>query len=189
VADLTARGLVIDPAEAAFVGVSLDVVSTSFRDAAGSPISETTSTITIEGEPDQRLRLPGQPVTAVTDVLLDGKPVTDWRLRSGNLWRHGGWSFRHRPSEVEVTYTHGLPTVPSDIVDQVCRFVAAALVAFRSEPDGTGLAAVDIRTERIGDYSVGYGDTGLMTDVELPDYLRRRLAARFGGGIATLKAR
>lgn len=189
VADLTVRGLAIAPDELEVVDCYLDVVSAAVREAAGSPISETTSTITIEGEPEQRLRLPGQPVTAVSAVKLDGRAITDWRLRSGALWRHGGWSPGCEPSEVEITQTHGLPTVPSDIVDLVCRFVASALVAYRSAPDGSGLAAEDIRAERIGDYSVTYGSSGLMTEVELPDYLRNRLAARFGGGAASLRSR
>ncbi|WP_229913637.1 hypothetical protein [Streptomyces capitiformicae] len=48
---------------------------------------------------------------------------------------------------------------------------------------------MDIRSERIGDYSVTYGDSGLITTMELPDYLRERLAARFGGGAALVRSR
>lgn len=189
VADLTARGLTIDPAETAIVGVYLEVASAAVRDAAGAPITQTTSTITLEGEPDQRLRLPGPPVTAVSAVEVDGQPVTDWRLRSSALWRAAGWSPGCDPSEVTVTYTHGLPVVPADIVDLVCRIAAAALVAYRAEDGGTGLAAQDVRAERIGDYSVTYGDDGRITEMELPDYLRKRLAARFGGGAAVVRSR
>lgn len=188
VADLEARGLTVEPSETAIVGVYLDVASAAVRDAAGAPISQTTSTITLEGEPDPRLRLPGLPVTAVSVVEVDGEPVTDWRLRSGALWRACGWS-SGEPSDVEVTYTHGLPSVPADIVDLVCRIAAAALVAYRSEDGGTGLAAQDVRAERIGDYSVTYGDDGRITEMELPDYLRARLRARFGGGASVVKSR
>lgn len=189
VADLTARGLVVDNTETGIVTVYLDVASTAVREAAGCPISQTTSTVSLEGEEGLWLRLPGPPVTAVASVLLDGALVTDWRLRSGRLWRAAGWTGCDGPSEVEVAYTHGLPTVPSDIVDLVCRIAAAVLISHRSEEDGTGIAAADIRAERIGDYAVTYGDTGLITDVELPDYLRERLAARFGGGFALLRSR
>jgi hypothetical protein len=189
VADLTARGLTVDATETAIVGVYLDVSSTAVREAAGVPISQTTSTVTVEGEPGQWLRLPGPPVTAVTTVLLDGVAVTDWKLRSSSLWRELGWSPTCEPSEVTVTQTHGLPTVPADIVDLVCRIAAAALVSYRAEAGGTGLAAQDVRAERIGDYSVTYGDGGLITEMELPDYLRERLAARFGGGLAVVRSR
>ncbi|MHC3391299.1 head-tail connector protein [Streptomyces lavendulocolor] len=189
VADLTSRGLTVEPDETAVVGVYLDVASAAVREAAGCPISQTTSTVTLDGEPEQRLRLPGPPVTAVAAVLLDGEAVTDWRLRSSCLWRAGGWAPTREPSEVVVTYTHGLPVVPADIVDLVCRIAAATLVAYRAEDGGTGLAAQDVRAERIGDYSVTYGDSGRITEVELPDYLRNRLRARFGGGAAVVRSR
>jgi hypothetical protein len=188
VADLTARGLTVAPEEQALVGVYLDVASTAVREAAGCPISQTTSTVTVEGPATQWLSLPGPPTTAVATVELDGEPVTDWLLRSGRLWRACGWS-GCEPSEVTVTYTHGLPTVPADIVDLVCRIAAATLIAYRSQPQGEGLAAKDVRSERIGDYSVQYGDGGRITEVELPEYLREQLAARFGGGAAVVKSR
>ncbi|MEV6174883.1 hypothetical protein AB0L99_42595 [Streptomyces sp. NPDC051954] len=187
--DLEARGLAVDASETAMVAVYLDVASTAVREAAGSPISETTSTITLEGEPGQWLTLPGLPVSAVSSVTVDGEAVTDWRLRSHRLWRACGWSPGCGPSEVEVVQTHGLDPVPSDIVDLVCRITATALADYRADADGGGLAAADIRSERIGDYSVTYGDAGLITTMELPDYLRERLAARFGGGAVLVRSR
>lgn len=189
VANLAARGLVVEPGETDIVGVYLDVASAAVRDAAGVPISQTTSTITFEGERGERLRLPGPPVTEVASVELDGQAVTDWRLRSGVLWRAAGWSPAREPSEVTVTYTHGLPSVPADIVDLVCRIATAALVSYRSEDGGTGLAAQDVRQERIGDYSVTYGDDGRISEMELPEYLRERLRARFGGGASMVRSR
>lgn len=189
VADLTARGLTVQPSETEVAGVYLGVATAAVREAAGCPISQTTSTVTVEGEPSPWQSLPGPPVTAVASVQVDGKPVTDWRLIGGRLWRAGGWSPGAEPSEVTVTYTHGLPTVPADIVDLVCRIAAATLIAYRSQPDGEGLAAKDVRSERIGDYSVQYGDSGRITEVELPEYLREQLAARFGGGATLVRSR
>ncbi|MFI6105840.1 hypothetical protein [Streptomyces sp. NPDC051310] len=189
VADLTARGVTVESGETDIAEVYLDVASAAVREAAGCPISQTTSTVTLDGEPGQRLRLPGPPVTAVSAVLIDGQAVTDYRLRSSVLWLASGWSPTCEPSEVTVTYTHGLPTVPADIVDLVCRIAAAALVAYRSEDGGTGLAARDVRSERIGDYAVTFGDHGRITEMELPDYLRARLRARFGGGVAVVRSR
>jgi hypothetical protein len=191
VADLTARGLTVEAPETALVGVYLDVASAAVREAAGVPISETTSTVTLEGEDSQWLSLPGPPVQSVQAVAVDGRAldVTDYKLRSGRLWLARGWSWRYEPAEVTVTYTHGLPEVPADIVDLVCRIAAATLIAYRSQPDGEGLAAKDVRSERIGDYSVQYGDGGRITEVELPEYLREQLAARFGGGITLVRSR
>ncbi|HCA88171.1 MAG TPA: hypothetical protein DEQ61_23525 [Streptomyces sp.] len=189
VADLVALGLTVDDTETTIVERYLTVASAAVRDAAGSPISQTTSTVTVEGEADQRLRLPGSPITAVTTVELDGVAVTDWRLRSDRLWRHGGWTAADGPSEVEVTYTHGLPEVPADIVDLVGRLVAGALASHRADDDGASLGTQVVTSERIGDYAVTYGGDGLATDMELPAYLRERLAARFGGGISLMRSR
>lgn len=191
VADLTARGLTVDPSETALVDVYLDVASAAVRAAAGVPISQTTSTVALEGETGQWLTLPGPPVQSVQEVTVDGDVLdaTDYRLRFSRLWLARSWSCRREPSEVTVTYTHGLPTVPADIVDLVCRIAAAGLVAYRSQPDGEGLAAKDVRSERIGDYSVQYGDGGRITEMELPLYLREQLAARFGGGVAVVRSR
>ncbi|MGW1278020.1 hypothetical protein ACWD4V_13850 [Streptomyces tsukubensis] len=188
-ADLTIRGLVVDPAEEGFVTAALDAASAAVREAAGAPISQTTSTVAVEGEPGQRLRLPGPPLISVAAVAVDGRAVTDWCIRSGRLYRAAGWTGPGGPSEVEVTYTHGLPSVPADIVDLVCRMVAAALVSYRSRDDGEGLAAQNITQERIGDYAVSYGSDGRITDMDLPQYWRERLEARFGCGAQLLRSR
>ncbi|WP_319054797.1 head-tail connector protein [Streptomyces europaeiscabiei] len=189
-ADLEARGLTVEPDEETIVGTFLEEASAAVREAAGVPISQATSTVGLEGPDDsQWLTLPGPPIQSVSAVEIDGQAVTDWRLRSHRLWRASGWASGCEPSEVTVTQTHGLPTVPADIVGLVCRIAAAVLVAHRAQPDGEGLAARDIRSERIGDYAVTYGDSGRITQIELPDYLREQLAARFGGGVTVVRSR
>lgn len=189
VADLVALGLTVDDSETAIVENYLAVASAAVREAAGSPISQTTSVVMLEGERDQRLTLPGGPVTAATDVKIDGQEVTDWRLRSNRLWRHGGWAPRSGPSEVEATITHGLPEVPADLIDLVGRLVAGALASYRAEDGGASMGTQVVTSERIGDYAVTYGGDGLATDMELPAYLRERLRARFGGGLTLLRSR
>ena len=187
--DLEARGLTVDPGEVGIVNVYLGVASAAVREAAGTAITRTTSTLTLEGVPGQRLTLPGPPIVSVDAVAVDGRTVTDWRLRSERLWRAAGWS-GIEPSEVEVTYTHGLLSVPDDIIDLVCRAVAAALVAYRSEDGGTGLAAdKEITSERLGDWSVTYGADARVTEMELTQAWRDRLAARFGNSITALMSR
>jgi hypothetical protein len=190
VADLTARGLTVAPEETALVGVYLEEASAAVREAAGVPISQTTSTVALEGPDDSLwLTLPGPPIVSVASVAIDGETVTDWRLRSHQLWRACGWSPGCEPSEVTVIQTHGLAPVPADIVGLVCRIAAAVLIAYRAQPGGEGLAAKDVRSERIGDYAVTYGDGGRITEIELPEYLREQLAARFGGGVAVVRSR
>lgn len=187
--DLEARGLTVEPGEVGIVNVYLGVASAAVREAAGTAITRTTSTITLEGVPGQRLTLPGPPIVSVDAVTVDGRTVTDWRLRSERLWRAAGWDGTE-PSEIEVTYTHGLVTVPEDIVDLVCRMVAATLVAYRSEDGGAGLASTkEVTSERLGDWAVTYGADGRVSEMDLPGYWRERLAARFGGGITSLASR
>lgn len=191
VADLAKRGLTVQEAELEVAGVYLDGASAVVRQAAGVPISETTSTLTLEGDASPWLSLPGPPVRSVQAVAVDGAALEadDYRLRSGRLWLARGWSYRREPSEVTVTYTHGLPEVPADIVDVVCRLAAAALLAHRESGDGSDLAARPVIQERIGDYSATYSYSPQFSEMELPAYLRKQLAARFGGGVSVVRSR
>lgn len=190
VADLEARGVTVALDEVALVETYLDTASAAVREAAGVPISEATSTVVLEGETDVRLRLPGPPVTSVDAVAVEGDAVEDYRPLADAIWRRRGWRpVPWEPSEVEVTYTHGLPTVPADIVDLVSRMAATALVAWRESLDGGGIAVGRVTQERIGDYSVSYADDGTLSEMELPETTRDRLRARFGGGVAVLRSR
>ncbi|MGH3599809.1 MAG: hypothetical protein ACRDQH_05960, partial [Pseudonocardiaceae bacterium] len=168
-----------------------DVASAAVRQPAGVPIVQATSTVKLMGKPGRWLPLPGPPVTAVSAVELDGEAITDARLISDQLWRANGWmAICGEPSEVTVTQTHGLSEAPADIVDLVCRLVAAALVAWRSQPAGEGLAATGNKVqESLGDYAVTYGSDGRITEMTLPESIRRQLAARFGGGVAVIGSR
>ncbi|CAL9612757.1 hypothetical protein ACWDTQ_04125 [Streptomyces cellulosae] len=177
IADMTARGITVDASEEAIVNQALAVASAAVRQAAGSNITTTTATVTLEGSVCPWLRLPGAPVTDVASVTVDGQPADDWRLVSGALWRAGGWS-RGRPSAVTVTYSYGLPTAPADVVDLVCRMAARALADYRAGDP----AARTVASERIGDYSVTYADADASSPFDLPDRVRARLAARFGSG-------
>ena len=189
IADLESRGVTVDPAEETAVAVFLETASAIIRDAAGSPISRTTGTITLAGTEGTRLHLPAGPVTVVSSVELDGSAVTDYRLTNGALWRSCGWQTGCEPSEVAVTYTHGYDPVPADVVDLTCRLTARQLVALRDSGDGTGLADRVLMQERIGDYSVMFANGSTdqsFSDVELPAYMRARLFARFGPGPAVV---
>lgn len=199
--DLTARGITwTSPAEDTIVDTFLTVASTMVREAAGAPILQTTSTMTVEGTCGQWLSLPGQPVQSVSSVSIDGTAVTDWRLSRGQLWRRTGWQDDDGPSDIEVTMVHGLSVVPADIVDLVCAMVAAGLKAVRESDDGGGLAARDpslqSKSESVGQYSssVAYA-TGrdaaeaAPTAMSLPQRTRDALAARFGGAAAVVVSR
>lgn len=178
-ADLSARG--IDVTDAALVAVMLAEASASVREAAGAPISECDSVVVLSGVDERWLSLPGQPVTAVSSVLLDGAPVTNYRLRSGALWRACGWqSACGEPSEVTVTMTHGLAEVPADIVGLVASLAAAGINAAREGYE----AKTGIVSESIDDYRVQYetGSAATAGIMELPERTRLSLRHRFGGG-------
>jgi hypothetical protein len=195
-ADLDDRGITYAdvPNE---VATLLREASTMVRDAAGVPILQTTSTVTLAGfRQDHWLTLPGPPIRSAAAVTIDGTSVTDWRLADGRLWRACGWSTDDGPAEVEVTMTHGLAEVPADIVGLVCSMVAAGIKAVRADDEGTGLAARDpsLQAFRLDDYSETYA-TGAdaaatsPTVMALPQRTRDDLRRRFGGGIAAVTSR
>ena len=189
--DLTARGITVSDEPRA--SLFLDVASSAVRDAAGVPIGSQTSTVTLyPSGPSPHLPLPGGPVTAVSSVTVGGDELTqglDYALWDGSLYRPCGWvSGSTLPEPVVVTYTHGLPTVPADLVDLVCRMAATAINA-AEDGSGSGLAIDGVVSESLGDYAVTYrADSGL-TEMELSERMRSRLRARFGGGAAMVGTR
>ena len=186
--DMEALGVTVEDEEKPLVEQYLKVASASVRAAAGCAISQAESTVVLAGQREARLPLPGPPVTAVEEVLLDGGSPLGWRLSRprASLYLASGWG--GEDSEVEVTLTHGLPEVPADIVALVCRIAATTLMAYRSDETGGGLGVRRVTQLRIGDYSASFSDDGTMTEVELPNTTRAQLRARFGGGAAVLRS-
>lgn len=187
--DLEDRG--IDVTDTVLVSTMLAVASAEVRGAAGSPISEVTSTVRLTGRrSSQYLRLPGPPVQSVTTVLdSDSVEITDAELDGDRLWRYCGWGiYCDRPYFYNVTYVHGLPEVPADIVDLVCSLAAAGLNA---AADGGYGARSGVIAERIDDYSVQYaqGADAVANVMEIPARTRRMLRARFGASAGTVASR
>jgi hypothetical protein len=182
--DLLLRGITVS--DDVLAQDLLSAASSTVREAAGSPISLTTSTITLDGQRGLNwLRLPGQPIRSVSDVAIDGETVTDWRLANGSLWRRCGWGVDDGPAEVTLTQEHGLDEVPADIVDLVCNMAAAGL-ATASQPVPANVAA-----QRVGDFSVQYrdGEDAAVTAMDLPDRVRERLRSMFGGSAGVVGSR
>lgn len=151
-------------------------VSADIREAAGAPISLTTATITTGGTSESYMRIPGGPVRSVATVKLDGKPIDDWRLIDGQLWRCTGWGHPHVP--LTITYEHGRDPVPSDIVRLTCMLVSAGIHAAE---DGFG-ANRGKAYESGDDYRIGYlqGGDEIIDPTEIPERTRIRLRERFG---------
>ena len=183
--DLSARGTT----PTAVHGVMLAVASSVVRGAAGSPILETESTVTLWGLDDSAwLDLPGQPVTAIDEVVHDGDTLTadDYKLVHGRLWGTRPWGASCEPREVVVTLTHGLVEVPPSIVQLVCDLaISGAAAATDGAHDPRVIA------ERIDDYAVTFapGAESVATAVELPALTRSWLRASFGGGVSVVTYR
>lgn len=180
-ADLQVRGITIP--DGIDVNRLLVAASTVVREAAGAPISQLTSTVTLPGSHSRWLDLPGGPVTEVTSITVNGVEVTNWTLEDGAVFRDSGWQFFERPwpwtaapTRVEVTYTHGLAEVPEDIVDLVCSLVAMRLAApYDVDPR--------VASEAIDDYRVSFtaADDGPLPVMQLPEATRTWLRNRFSG--------
>lgn len=184
-ADLSDRG--VDVSDAGLVAVMLAAASAVVRGAAGSPISETDSTVTLTAWGGTMLQLPGLPVQSVATVEIDGDAATDWKLTdTGALWRRAGWGYDLEPIPVEVTMTHGLPSVPADVVQLVCDLAIAGMGAATE-------GALDPRVvaERIDDYSVTFasGAEAVASAMSLPRLTRNWLRSRFGGGVQVVTYR
>lgn len=182
-ADLTARGVTPTSVHTAMLAVASSVV----RAAAGSPILETNSTVSLSAWGGWLLPLPGMPVQSVATVEIDGEAVTDYKLvDSAHLWRQCGWGHECEPVTVEVTMTHGLPAVPTHVVQLVCDLaIAGAAAAADGAHDPRVIA------ERIDDYSVSFapGAQAVASAVELPPMTKRWLRTQFGGGASVVTYR
>lgn len=188
--DLQARGVDTDSSAArtTLAETMLAVASAVVREAAGSPILEVESTLSLNAWGGNWLELPGQPVQSVSAVTFDGTllDADDYALDGGSLWRTSGWGCSAEPTPVAVTMLHGLPEVPEDIVNLVCDL---AIAGMNAAPDG----ARDSRViaERIDDYSVQFaqGAEQVASIMELPRATRLRLRSRFGGGAVAVSHR
>lgn len=182
-ADLTARGVTPTSVHTLMLAVASSVV----RAAAGSPILQTTSTVTLTDWGGRLLRLPGLPVLSVASVKVDGSEATGWKLvDSASLFHADYWGGDDDPASVEVTLTHGLPKVPDHIVQLVCDLAIAGADAARSGAHPPGVIA-----EKIDDYSVTFaaGAEAVATAMELPRLTKQWLRSQFGGGVQVVTYR
>lgn len=177
--DLEARNIFVP--DAVDADTLLASASAEVRQAAGCAISEETSTVTFVVDDPCEFALPFGPVTAVASVEVDSVAVAGWTKLGDTVRFPTGWT-RCLPVEVTFTYTHGLPNVPDDIVDLVCSIVAIAV--------GTGYGTTErLQSFRLGDFSQSFTPTAgsdSPSPVALPDSVRQRLRARFGGSVAVV---
>lgn len=164
--------------------MALAVASSLIRDAAGCSISEETSTVTVTGSRSKLLSLPG-PVTAVSSVAIGTSAVTDYMTLPNGLYRACGWADLCDIAQVTVTYTHGLATVPDDIVDLTCNLAKAWL----DHAAAGGGSTAGLNQVAIDDAREGYTDeaAGQISPVYIPQATRDWLGRRFGGSVAVVE--
>lgn len=129
------------------------------------------------------IRLPQQPVTAVTTVLVNGVAMTDFELIDQELHLSSGWGFADVGNidgyiDVTITFNYGYATIPSDLKAWCCVLASQSLDAAA----GGTLGAPRVRSEQIDDYSVTYVTDGSLA-MSLPDEVLERLRARYGAGV------
>lgn len=186
--DLEQYGVTVAAGEATAVAGFISSASDAVIDAAGVPILSARRTVSFSVLTDrQTIPLPGAPVSAVYSVSIDGVSVTDWKRLGESLWRLKGWC-SGEPVVVEVDYTSGLPSVPADIKDLVCRLVIAALLAHRDGLDALAASNGGVSSVGVDDYREAYatGDDVPVFEMDLPERTRRRLRSRFGGSAAVV---
>lgn len=183
-ADLADRNITVpDGVNAAVI---LQSATDAVRDAAECPITVATSTVTLVATDYREIDLPGGPVSTVASVALSDVAVTGWRKVGNSLLMPPRWT-DCLPVEVTVTYTHGYPIVPTDIIDLVCAMAAMTFDADGSYGSGGRLGSV-----RLGDFAESYvhpAGTDSPSPMALPDSVRERLRVRFGAGMASVNLR
>jgi hypothetical protein len=177
-ADLDTKG--VDVENGTLVDLMLNAASWIIREAAGNVISQVTSSIKLMAPVGRWMLLPG-PVAAVTAVLVDGDPVTDWKLLNGMLFRSCGWQPWCEPVEVQVTLTHGYAEVPADIVNLCADLAKLGIQSAGQKATPANVVAVSYS---IDDYTerLQYSEQA-RTAMELPDVTKAWLAQRFGSGV------
>lgn len=168
------------------VSTVLGAVSDAVRDAAGHSITQLTSTVVFVATDYCTLDLPAGPVSAVSSVKVNGVEVAGWSKIGDTVYLPSGWT-TSLPVEVTVTYTHGYPVIPADIVDLVCSVAGIAM----NSGDDYGNSA-QLQSFRQGQLSETYFHTAGLdspSPVALPESVRQQLRARFGGSVVTLAQR
>lgn len=181
--DLSARGVTVGN-----LALALDVASAAVRDAAGSAISQLTSTVVVNAPRGNLLPLPGL-VRSVASVSVDGTALTadDYEVLPNGLWRECGWAPLGIPLPVTVTYTHGLAStaVPADIVDLTCQLA----IAWLNHTAAGGGSTAGLQSVAIDDARESYTDEAAaqISPVFIPEATRNWLARRFGAGVEVVE--
>ncbi|KMS71768.1 mobile element protein [Streptomyces leeuwenhoekii] len=139
------------PADDPKLRQALAAASSRFRGAVRHPVTAVTGdVVTVDGTGRESVPLPAAPVTAVSEVRLDGAllaEAADFSWSSdGYLRRLGGQVWPDRLRCIQVTYSHGYEVVPEDIAEVV---IDQARALYTVLPG--------VQTRQVGGQSVTFG--------------------------------
>jgi hypothetical protein len=128
---------------------ALTAASRRFKGAVRHPVALVEDdTVRLSGDGTNRLLLPAAPVTAVTQVTVDGAAVTDFKVKANDgvlLRTCGPWPDW---SEITVIFGHGYDPIPEDVQEAV---IDQARAQYRLQPG--------VQSIQAGGESVTFGST------------------------------
>lgn len=178
-----ATALGIDPAAIDTPRAELVIsrATTTVQDAVGQRLVDATDTAVLDILTwSQWLDLPQKPIRSVTSVVLDGTPITDWRLTRHRLWRASGWGawmpygsvLLVEPSQALVTYAHGY-AVGTQALETARNAVFALACPAYGNPEANSTESADGYTASLDARSAR---------MELTEYTRQQLINTYGCG-------
>ncbi len=163
-------------------GLLLEIATAVVQSAAGGQriLEVVDDEVTLYAGYESFLRLPQQPVTAVTSVTLDGTLLAAdaWRRRPAGVWRECGWVTSSQCEvEVAVVYTHGYPEGDQRL--QLGRGAVLSLAkGVAANPTGATRLAID-------DYQEAYDR--MSSALEASPYLAAALRKQYGRRAGTVR--
>jgi hypothetical protein len=130
----------------------LTLASATFAREAETAFTATTVTWSTTADGCSEIELPYRPVTAVSQVRINGVIVTGWSLRLNTIYRTAGFGYRfaYPPDQADIDLTHGYTSAGDDVKGAVLETAAQAY----DVPLGA------ISSETIDDYAVRYATSG-----------------------------
>lgn len=167
-------------AETTRAQAALDDATAFLQGELGQLIEAGTATVTFRHRGGV-IRLPQQPVRAVTTVQINGVATTafdfiDQELHLAARWGRSDFGDRTPYSDITVTFDYGYTVIPAELVAWTC-VLASQLLAVS---EGGTLGRPSVQMEQIDDYSVTYVTDG--SNMSLPQPALDRLRARYGAG-------
>ena len=155
--------------EEAWVTALLEDAAEFMRGVMGSQVYPSSQSTYVAYPAGGRVTLPQGFVRSVDAVERDGDPVEYTRLQD-SLYVAGS-------DPVDVTFTYGLDTAPSDLVAINCALVSQMMLTVTA---GLGLTGAGLSSIAIDDFKAAFADAGASTGLSMTDQTRAYLVGKYG---------